>query len=69
MKAYVMKVVVIDFDGYGPDECSNVLIDNRYVDASICDVVQYDIGEWTDEHPLNQHGGHAWLNTLEAEVV
>mgnify|MGYP001282590115 CR=1 FL=1 len=55
MKAHKIELVVVDFEDYGID---NFLInvkqssDNYLVKKILAKTV--DIGEWDDDHPLNQ---------------
>ena len=58
MKVYRLDVKVIDFDEIGPeqikDEIENARYGNHCINPKVmaCDV--RDIGEWRDDHPLNQ---------------
>ena len=61
MKAYVMQVLVIDHDGYGPENAKDIVEQTRYINASVKSFAELDIGEWSDDHPLNKH------STCEAE--
>jgi len=57
MKAYKVEVLVIDFDGLGAkgiiSEMENVRYPNDCMFHSVKSIVEKDIGEWNDEHPLN----------------
>jgi hypothetical protein len=57
MKAYKVEMLVIDFDGLGEDAIKEVLENIRYpndcIYPQIKKITEKDIGEWTDEHPLN----------------
>lgn len=55
MKAYKVEILVIDHEGYGQEEIKNVLEDSRYINASVKTVTVVDIGEWSDQHPLNSY--------------
>lgn len=57
MKVYKLEVMVIDFDGLGAGEIANVLESANYpndcIHPSVVDIDSVDIGEWRDDHPLN----------------
>jgi len=58
MRAYVLTVVVIDFDDVeGTDGIGSIIENARYPNRCINPdvVVQqgYEIGEWEDSHPMN----------------
>ena len=55
MKAYVIQTLVIDFDNSGIEEISYFLSEARYINPSVISYKELDIGEWTDEHPLNKY--------------
>lgn len=58
MKAHVVTLLVIDFDELGAHEVSNTITNQRYpnrcINPSVINSETYDIGEWDDNHPLNQ---------------
>lgn len=60
MKAYLVKLLIIDFDGLGPTEIANTLENQKYpnrcISPSVKAIDERDIGEWTDDHPLNHSG-------------
>lgn len=57
MRAYKLEVLVIDFDDVG-DEVASLIENARYpndcISPSVMHVEARDIGEWSDEHPLNK---------------
>lgn len=57
MKAYKLEVVIIDHDNLGQDEIKEVLENTRYpnwcISPKVIDLKETDIGEWDDNHPLN----------------
>jgi hypothetical protein len=57
MKAYKVELLVIDFDDLGEDgirdEIENAKYANRCISPSVQKMDSRDIGEWTDDHPLN----------------
>ena len=61
MKAYKVTLFVIDFDDMGDFEIIKTLENTRYPNhcfggLTVMSVEGKDIGEWSDEHPLNQTG-------------
>jgi len=56
MKAYKLEILIIDFDGVG-DEIKDVIEQQKYPNHCIAPDVKkmevVDIGEWHDDHPLN----------------
>lgn len=52
MKAYKLELIVVDHSGIGLGEILNSL---DYFDYSfdITETQEADIGEWSDDHPLN----------------
>lgn len=58
MKAYKIEILVIDFDDIGKDGIIEEIETARYANDCISllikSVVEKDIGEWTDDHPLNK---------------
>lgn len=61
MKAYLATVLVVDNENYGPDDFRISMENLRYWNPSVMDVKIADIGEWSDEHPLNNY------DTMESE--
>jgi hypothetical protein len=65
MKVYKLEVMVIDFDNCGGEDIKDMIQDARYPNRAISPTVKniesVDIGEWTDDHPLNNR------STSEAE--
>lgn len=65
MKAYKLEILVVDTDGLGAEEIKQVLESTRYpnwcISPSVMKVEERDIGEWDDDHPLNQN------STIESE--
>jgi len=57
MKVYRIELMVIDHDEIGEDEVVQVLENARYPNHCIYPVCMSresrDIGEWSDDHPLN----------------
>lgn len=60
MKAYRLIVIVVDFDDLGAKDIKSVIehahYSNRCIDPQVVRAEEADIGEWSDDHPLNQCG-------------
>jgi hypothetical protein len=54
MQAYKVEVLIIDFEGHGAEEIRSLLENSRYLAPQVKSIEARDIGEWTDEHPLNK---------------
>ena len=58
MKAYKVTLLIIDFDGLGDSEITNVIANTHYpnhcINPLVRNIVSRDIGEWSDDHPLNR---------------
>jgi len=58
MKAYKLEIFVIDFDNVGKEgilqEIENARFPNDCIGMNIKSVIEKDIGEWNDDHPLNK---------------
>jgi hypothetical protein len=54
MKAYKYEIVVVDFEGAGKEEVTELLRMNRYINPIVLSVKEADIGEWSDDHPINK---------------
>lgn len=55
-KAFLFEILVIDINGYGINDARINLENARYVHPTIISSKIADIGEWDDDHPLNEHG-------------
>lgn len=59
MKAYKLEIFVIDHDNIGAngikDEIECASYGNDCISPKVKCVTEKDIGEWTDDHPLNKH--------------
>lgn len=57
MKAYKLEILVIDFDGIGKDaiaeEIEGAPYGNHCISPKVKKIVERDIGQWEDSHPLN----------------
>jgi hypothetical protein len=65
MKAHKVTLVIIDFDDIGAEEIKvvieNVHYPNRCIAPDVVSIETVDVGEWNDDHPLNNR------NTAPAE--
>lgn len=61
MKAIKLTVLVLDFEDYGEENAKDNIESMKYLMASVVDSESVDIGEWDDDHPLNNS------DTSEAE--
>lgn len=61
MKVFKIELCIIDFDELGENEIRDVIKHTRYpnrcISPNIMSVEERDIGEWSDDHPLNQKNG------------
>jgi len=67
MNVHKITLYVVDFDKLGADSVrdaiENAHYPNRCVSPSVLDVQTKDIGEWSDDNPLNR------TDTCTAEIV
>jgi len=54
VKAIKIEVVVVDFESYGADEIASMISGHRDLLSMVISKQEVDIGDWTDDHPLNQ---------------
>lgn len=75
MKAYQLTVRVIDHDEIGPDDIKTVIENARYpnhcIHPEVAAISSRDIGEWTDDHPLNSRvkAEAEWERLFGSEVA
>jgi hypothetical protein len=66
MKVHKLEVIIIDFDEIGAESIKTILENARYPNHCISPIVRSvetrDIGEWSDDNPLNRH------DTIDAEI-
>lgn len=59
MKAYKVEILIIDMDELGTEEIKNQMENVKYpnycLSPHIMDIKEADIGEWSDNHPLNKN--------------
>jgi hypothetical protein len=64
----------VDLDGIGAEEAASVLENNRYPNRcmapTVLEVETVDIGEWSDDHPLNRTDSEkaVWKTLFAAPV-
>jgi hypothetical protein len=67
MKVMRVVLMVIDFEGLGEGGIEDVLQHQRFpndcISPTVISVESRDIGEWTDDHPMNKRG------TAESEFI
>lgn len=54
MKAYKLTFIVVDFENHGLEEILSEFENIRHFTPSTLDTQGFDIGEWTEDHPLNR---------------
>lgn len=58
MKAYRVELLIVDSDNLGDEDIKEVIEETRYpnrcISPEVMSIEGKDIGEWHDEHPLNQ---------------
>lgn len=57
MKAYKLEVLIIDHEDAGIDEIQEMVV-NGPINLNIMSIASADIGEWSDDHPLNKRETH-----------
>lgn len=59
MKAYKLEVLVIDLDKIGEQQIKSAIENTHYpnhcISPEVIAVHERDIGEWSDDHPLNSY--------------
>ncbi len=57
MKAYKIELLIIDHDKVGKEGIIHYLEDTKYpnycISPQVKNIIEKDIGEWSDNHPLN----------------
>lgn len=54
MKAYKLEVLVIDHEQRGPEEVKLCIENEKYMTPKVMNITEIDIGDWSDDHPLNK---------------
>jgi hypothetical protein len=57
MKVYKVEILIIDHDLLGSDSIKELIENTRYpnrcISPEVMSIEGRDIGEWSDDHPLN----------------
>lgn len=61
MKAYKIELLIVDSESIGEKDIKKLLENCKYIYPTVMDIKSADIGEFHDDHPLNQ-----W-DTMEGE--
>lgn len=69
MKAYLIQVLVVDHDRLGAEEVKGTLENTKYpnwcISPQVLSTRELDIGEWHDDHPLNDKDSVGpWIQNL-----
>jgi hypothetical protein len=58
MKAYKLEILIVDSDFVGSEDIKTIIENQKYPNHCISPMVmkieEKDIGEWSDDHPLNK---------------
>jgi hypothetical protein len=61
MKAYKIELLIVDHDEVGEEDMVTLIEDARYpnhcLSPYVMKIQSRDIGEWSDDHPLNMKDG------------
>lgn len=63
MKAYKIEMLVIDFENYSEQDIKEIIENNKYISPQVQSIQCVDIGEWSDDHLLNNS------KTSQAEYI
>lgn len=59
MNAYKVELLIIDFENIGEHAIRGILYNAKFpndcIRPEIMKIISKDIGEWTDNHPLNSY--------------
>lgn len=59
MNAFKIELVIVNLDGVSKDDIVSILENttypNRCITPTVTRVTEKDIGEWSDDHPLNKN--------------
>ena len=53
MIAYKIELVVVDLNEYGAEEIINNIRNSLEAPIELSSIRKFDIGDWSDDHPLN----------------
>ena len=54
MKAFKLEILIVDHEGFGQDDIINAVANLRHYYPSVLSVKGAEVGEWSDDHPLNK---------------
>lgn len=54
MKAYKLEILIVDHDNHGGEIIAEEIRSNHFYNVDIKRICGADIGEWSDDHPLNK---------------
>ncbi len=54
MKAYKIEILVIDNENIGEESIKEYIKNAKYIYPSILSIKSKEIGDWSDDHPLNK---------------
>lgn len=63
MKAYKIELLVIAFENYSGQDIKEIIENNKYISPQVQTIQCVDIGEWSEDHPLNNR------KTSQAEYI
>lgn len=70
MKVFKVVLMVLDFDEVGSEGIKDLIegarYPNRAISPRVIDLEARDIGDWYDDHPLNQKGSREAFERLFA---
>ncbi|KKN70937.1 hypothetical protein LCGC14_0425390 [marine sediment metagenome] len=59
MKAYKVEILIINFEELSQEETKDAIENANYagdcISPDVISIEEADIGEWSDDHPLNQY--------------
>ncbi len=53
MKVYKVELSIIDFEEIGEEDIKIMLENTKYLHPKVISIDSREIGEWSDDHPLN----------------
>lgn len=74
MKVYKVELLIINHDELQQDEVIEVIQQQKYpnycINPTVLKIKEYDVGDWDDDHPLNNRSTDAeeYLKGLKNET-
>ena len=53
MKVYKVELSILDFEEIGEEDIKIMLENTKYLYPKVISIDSREIGEWSDDHPLN----------------